>query len=85
MSSSRIGTYNIKQMHLEMISWNQKVEVDVTVVTPDAPSKAKSRASERLEDPTFAAAAAAGAKIIKYNDLVEAEGAIFMPLAKSIC
>ena len=59
MSSSRIGTYNIKQMHLEMISWNQKVEVDVTVVTPDAPSKAKSRVSDRLEDPTFAAALAA--------------------------
>ena len=53
----------------------------MTVVAPDAPSKAKSRASERLEDTTFAAAAAAGAKIIKYNDLVEAEGAIFMPLA----
>ena len=70
-----------KATDLAFSFWNQMVEVDVTVVAPDAPSKAKSRASERLEDPTFAVALAAGAKIIKYNDLVEAEGAIFMPLA----
>jgi hypothetical protein len=70
-----------KATDLAFSFWNQMVEVDVTIVAPDAPSKAKSKASERLEDPTFAAAAAAGAKIAKYSDLVEAEGAIFLPLA----
>ena len=70
-----------KATDLAFSFWNQLVEVDVTIVAPDAPSKTKPRLSERMEDPTYAAAVAAGAKIAKYNDLVEAEGAVFLPLA----
>jgi hypothetical protein len=68
-----------KATDLAFAFWNGTLSVVVTIVAPDAPSKAK--VARGSNDPARIAALAASAKVKKYSDLVSAEGSVFLPLA----
>jgi hypothetical protein len=67
-----------KQTDLGFHFHDQSLQVDFTIVSPDAPTNARRAGDE--SNPLLCAVSAAGSKIAKYQELVETAGDVFCPV-----